>query len=58
MGYMAFGAKSGPVIGMLIRNTSSSTHLLLCMAGIPVRVYGVYVYTAGAGGSDPSILPV
>jgi hypothetical protein len=52
-GYMAFGAKSGSGIGMLIENTSSSNSSPAVYGYNSGPGYGVYGYTAGGSGSDP-----
>jgi len=53
-GYMAFGAKSGSGIGMLIENTSSSNSSPAIYGWNSGPGYGVYGYTAGGTGtSDP-----
>lgn len=52
-GYMAFGAKSGSGIGMLIENTSTSNSSPAVYGYNSGPGYGVYGYTAGGSGSDP-----
>jgi len=52
-GYMAFGAKSGSGIGMLIENTSTSNTSPAVYGWNSGPGYGVYGYTAGGSGSDP-----
>jgi hypothetical protein len=52
-GYMAFGAKTGSGIGMLIENTSSTNTSPALYGFNSGPGYGVYGYTAGGTGSDP-----
>jgi len=52
-GYLAYGAKSGSGIGMLIQNTSSGNSSPALYGWNSGPSYGVYGYTAGGSGTDP-----